>query len=316
MKKRIQWIDVAKGLLIILVIVGHAHVNSIVDLIIYSFHMAAFFVITGYTFHANSNWKSFLLKQIKSLLIPYYAFAALLLIFDAIKALVLHTAEFNLLSGLLSVFFPISGLPTTTVYGLWFLPCLFLAKIIMFFGLKKRFVFIIVLPICVIIHFISGLVSVISLLPFTVLFIATGFIFRKIEHTLNRFISLLVSAVVFIFSIVVNFYFYPGTKDLSSLNLGFIPLYIISSLSGTYLIISLAKVLEKMKLIANIGKNSLYYYGLHYEVLSGFSFVLPVLFGEGIIAGLLSAFGTIIVLWILNLLRVFICRKIWGKKNV
>ena len=34
MKKRIQWIDVAKGLLIILVIVGHAHVNSIVDLII------------------------------------------------------------------------------------------------------------------------------------------------------------------------------------------------------------------------------------------------------------------------------------------
>ena len=45
MKKRIQWIDVAKGLLIIFVVFGHSEIPSTAQLIINSFHMAAFFVL-------------------------------------------------------------------------------------------------------------------------------------------------------------------------------------------------------------------------------------------------------------------------------
>lgn len=50
MTKRIAWIDVAKGLLIILVILGHSNINDITAAVINSFHMAAFFVLSGITF--------------------------------------------------------------------------------------------------------------------------------------------------------------------------------------------------------------------------------------------------------------------------
>ena len=49
-KNRIIWIDIAKGLLIVLVVIVHSHVNTIVDAIISSFHMAGFFILSGITF--------------------------------------------------------------------------------------------------------------------------------------------------------------------------------------------------------------------------------------------------------------------------
>lgn len=45
--KRIEWCDIYKGIMIILVVIGHAtgQFNSW----IYQFHMAAFFFISGYS---------------------------------------------------------------------------------------------------------------------------------------------------------------------------------------------------------------------------------------------------------------------------
>ena len=69
MAGRIKWIDISKGILIVLVVLGHAHISTIVDLIINSFHMAAFFALTGYTFHFGNTFRVFIKKQIKGLLI-------------------------------------------------------------------------------------------------------------------------------------------------------------------------------------------------------------------------------------------------------
>lgn len=66
-KKRIEWIDVAKALAIILVIFGHASKKTswvqpdFIVYIIYSFHMALFFVLSGWTFQYRKN-----LTEIKS----------------------------------------------------------------------------------------------------------------------------------------------------------------------------------------------------------------------------------------------------------
>ena len=45
-KKRIEWVDIYKALGIILVVVGHA--TGAFNNYIYQFHMAAFFLISGY----------------------------------------------------------------------------------------------------------------------------------------------------------------------------------------------------------------------------------------------------------------------------
>ena len=46
-KNRISWCDIYKGIVIILVVVGHA--TGKFNQYIYQFHMAAFFLISGYT---------------------------------------------------------------------------------------------------------------------------------------------------------------------------------------------------------------------------------------------------------------------------
>lgn len=49
--KRLDWIDIAMGIAIILVIVGHTVPNpSPLRHAIFSFHMPVFFILAGYTF--------------------------------------------------------------------------------------------------------------------------------------------------------------------------------------------------------------------------------------------------------------------------
>lgn len=45
--KRIDWIDTAKGIGIIAVIIGHFHVPDLTMRLIYSWHMPLFFIISG-----------------------------------------------------------------------------------------------------------------------------------------------------------------------------------------------------------------------------------------------------------------------------
>ncbi len=72
--ERILWIDIAKGLAMFLVCFGHEGVDKQVEGWIYSFHMPLFFMLSGMTFSFNKETRiwPYLLKKIKSLLIPYF----------------------------------------------------------------------------------------------------------------------------------------------------------------------------------------------------------------------------------------------------
>ena len=92
--KRIEWIDSARGIAILLVVIGHVLggytgnyglpqyqriINLLVD-IIYSFHMPLFFMISGYVFGlkkynwSKSNYVVFVKYKAKTLLVPYFLF--------------------------------------------------------------------------------------------------------------------------------------------------------------------------------------------------------------------------------------------------
>ena len=71
-KKRIEWVDIAKAITIILVIVGHT-VGGLSIAIIYSFHMPLFFILSAYTFKCSENKEQFVNKTekaFKHLIIP------------------------------------------------------------------------------------------------------------------------------------------------------------------------------------------------------------------------------------------------------
>ena len=78
-KNRNIYIDLMKGLLITLVVIGHLpyfEYDSRTLVLIYSFHMHAFLIIGGILSHVNENTKlsTILYKRITGTLIPYFVF--------------------------------------------------------------------------------------------------------------------------------------------------------------------------------------------------------------------------------------------------
>ncbi len=69
--KRLDWLDIAKGIAIMLVIIGHTvDKPSLERTLIFSFHMPLFFILAGFTFKPKP-WKNLLVTSAARLLIPY-----------------------------------------------------------------------------------------------------------------------------------------------------------------------------------------------------------------------------------------------------
>lgn len=168
---------------------------------------------------------------------------------------------------------PVSGRPTTTVYGLWFLPCLYLIEVLIstsewinsrcrylggFLGLSA-------ITLCILLYLITGVASILSILPIGFCFLFLGKLFRHYLHLINsnKYILLFIGSLLYMITVYINATTFTYDIDLSSMNLGFWPIYMVSCLSGTCIILSACFII-KNKIISIIGRDSIYYYGLHY----------------------------------------------------
>lgn len=69
---RNQWMDVAKGITIMLMIIGHSSIPDLLSRFVYSFHMPLFFIASGWmTNWENSTIKDFILKKSNLLLFHF-----------------------------------------------------------------------------------------------------------------------------------------------------------------------------------------------------------------------------------------------------
>lgn len=72
MKRRIEWLDIAKGIGILLVILGHClDLSGTPCRIIFTFHMPLFMVLSGYLYTDRDPMPVLLRKKAKSLLLPF-----------------------------------------------------------------------------------------------------------------------------------------------------------------------------------------------------------------------------------------------------
>ena len=132
-KKRIQWIDIAKGIGIVLMIVGHTFLNeSFSRKLVFSFHMPVFFILAGYTFRVKP-MRDVVQSSVKRLLVPYIIayWAAWLLSFVqqpglTSEVIVNALAGFVFASGtgIYDLGFPPAGV-------IWFLVALFCSRLTM-----------------------------------------------------------------------------------------------------------------------------------------------------------------------------------------
>lgn len=70
--QRENWIDWAKALGILLVVMGHSvYASKDVTSFIFVIHMPLFFFVSGYLFKTSRSWYEISISNVKTLLIPY-----------------------------------------------------------------------------------------------------------------------------------------------------------------------------------------------------------------------------------------------------
>lgn len=124
-KKRIEYIDIAKGIGMILVVIGHCiNDKTFPGTWIYSFHMPLFFVLSGLCFSDKKypTFLPFLWKKVRTLLLPCFYFSLLITI--------LSTLTYGGFTFTNLIF---EGFPG----ALWFVFILFLAEIAYYFIQKN-----------------------------------------------------------------------------------------------------------------------------------------------------------------------------------
>lgn len=132
---RLGFIDVAKGIGIICVMLGHLG-SEMIDKVVFTFHMPLFFLISGYFLNDSVPILEFIKKKAKQLLIPYYvtggSICILLVLADIVRGLWAEIPSdfFNMI---IAVVFGSCFDLTEQIHGIgaiWFLWALFWAVLI------------------------------------------------------------------------------------------------------------------------------------------------------------------------------------------
>lgn len=73
-KEKIEWLDIAKGLGMVFVMLGHTPCPFFLEKYIFSFHVPLFFFLSGYLFSIEkyNKFKDFFNKKINRLIVTCY----------------------------------------------------------------------------------------------------------------------------------------------------------------------------------------------------------------------------------------------------
>lgn len=269
--KRIPYLDIAKGFAILFVIIGHCKYSpSIVNGWLYSFHMPLFYILSGLTFNVDhyKDFKSFFIKKVKSLLIPYYLLCIMLLILTSI---IFPENNFNtFFEGLKSIF--IANRLHKYYFSMWFVPSLFFSEIALYFIIKKiknkymlGVISIVLTGIGYItFKYIRGFYYSIDTVPIALSFLILGYIlkvvFAQAQCNLRSFITMLISFIVSVISGFVNMNLYDSFVGIYFGEILNPVLFYISALSGSIFILLVSLFIKKNFILEYAGKNSLVFY--------------------------------------------------------
>lgn len=134
-KERVEYIDLYRGLAILLMVMGHVGFGETFSHYIHAFHMPMWFFISGYFFvDKGYSYQTYLKIRGKKLLIPYVFFA---LLHYAVAVLFVDRSQGIFHAEFLKAFF-LSNHTNVPISGVfWFITCLLIVEIL-FLYLKRR----------------------------------------------------------------------------------------------------------------------------------------------------------------------------------
>ena len=252
-----SWLDVLKGIGIVLVTIGHIYSNRTVFNWLYSFHMPLFFLAAGWVYKEKPVLTD-IKRRIQTIVVPYFSFGLLVLIYWQVIERRFRDSDMSFMDSLFGLF---SGCYDNLDFDvhLWFLPCFF-ATVVLFnilanLGGKK---------IAYIVAALMSLIYVALLMPelpwginrvFKYIgFYAVGvFLTGRETKIVDRKIRTGVVAVVLL---ILNFF-------LSYHNLATGIMWLVTALIGVLALILISQLINQNRVLQYLGRISLVILCIH-----------------------------------------------------
>lgn len=248
-KKRLVFLDAAKGVGILAVMFGHiTKLGNPVDIWISTFKIVIFFIVAGFLVCRSQeasklSFKSSAMKRVKALLFPYLSFSIIVILYRALHAaFVGKSVEYVLKHFMIDSYSTIS---LRGISALWFLPTIFIAEVLFFlvmrFGMAGR---ICCTMAAFLVYFGTGpMLNVLesacgdvpyALISYPILAVTkgiAGFIFVGVGYLLYKIVDRfpakrerwLAGIALFIAGIILS-WFNEGTLDYNNMHFGELPI--------------------------------------------------------------------------------------------
>ena len=302
---RLYYIDIAKGLAMLLVIIGHcSYSEKVLVGWLYSFHMPLFFALSGFTFRPEKykSLREVFVAKARQLIVPYFFFSALLwmlslLLLDGMHLKYRHINELIgiVLSNRLSRYF----------FSLWFLTTLFLAEPVLWLALRAaRGRARLLLPLSagafaagsVVLETVRGTYWSADLVPIALSFLILGYLIRRWidNYSPQSLFPLLTAWSVNLVFFWLN-YREVGRSDLYYCKLGNPLYFFLSACGGTVGAILLCRRIARCTELEFIGRNSMIFYAFESLAIPLSERLLRSAVGASVLSGT-SHFSTFAVL--------------------
>ena len=249
-QNRNQWIDIAKGITIILMVLGHTSIPKFASNFIWSFHMPLFFIASGWC----TNWSrdsigKFITNKAHSLLLPFVLYSSIVII-----------ANQSIGGGNLKGFLCMGW----EGYALWFIPVLFfaliVAKLIKSVKVKNLQTFFWLLTAAIgggLSYYKIYLPWTLATVPYACFLIILGSKVKQYQDYFSSPRSWLLIVGFLIAAVVSHFY----RLDMAWNNITPVTILILGACSGTVMMFTLSSYIDKYakytsRLLQAIGKET------------------------------------------------------------
>lgn len=272
-KTRLHYVDIAKGLLILMVIIHHipqyyltnghnVYLKYLDDysFIYTSFFMSSFFILSGHVSNFSKPFIAFTIKNFKSLMVPSFTFTMISVWskspLDVLQPISLDTILYMITWG----------------GQFWFLPAMFLGREIYWVinhyidnTVIRWLIFLMLLVFGVV---LSNNIDIMNIwrfkhaLIFTV-FLAIGQFTKFHGISSNKIIVLGFTYLLFLLACLLIGIDVPTITQNVNLNIFSIPLCLLLSISGTALIVYISYLINRNSFFEYLGKESIIFYIVH-----------------------------------------------------
>lgn len=294
MNKHFNFIDISKGIAIILMVLGHSSIPVALSNFIWTFHMPLFFIASGFTtmWGGNGSLCEYCCKKVKSLLIPFIIYSLIILLIEKGEGWISLTDWIRV---------------GWKGYALWFIPVLFLALIAVkgLFLIRNNVLRFGILVFIVMIgyglsYFKLSLPWNMSSVPYAIFMIMIGAEMRKTQIAFDKIKSWILLVVTLLTVLISKFY----RLDMCSNSITPIMPITLGAITGTLMVFRVSGIIDKRfklvgEILTKIGKNTF--------VILAFSQIVIMLLNEYFLLNVLFKYLLLVlVLLILCMLKSYI----------